>query len=62
MRSNDRLGFIIKGKRAFLLLPPACMVFYLTYFLAVVRYAHVNKADNLFNNHTKPVWNLLIPI
>ena len=44
---------------AFLLLSPACVASYRSYFLAVAHYAYGNKTVNLLNNQTKSVWNLL---
>ena len=38
---------------AFLLLSPACVASYRSYFLAVANYAYGNKTANLLNNQTK---------
>ncbi|MGP1548695.1 MAG: hypothetical protein ACTTIF_07550, partial [Prevotella sp.] len=38
---------------AFLLLSPACVASYQSYFLAVAHYARGNKTVNLLNNQTK---------
>ncbi len=38
---------------AFLLLSPACVASYRSYFLAVAHYAYGNKTVNLLNNQTK---------
>ena len=47
------MSFYYQRTRAFLLLSPACVASYQSYFLAVARYARGNKTANLLNNQTK---------